>query len=43
MERKALGSSWNKYYCHYQKDGRYESTRTTFPFPQIVIILKNHF
>ncbi|TRY74076.1 hypothetical protein TCAL_06711 [Tigriopus californicus] len=22
MEKKALGSSWNKYYCHYQKDGR---------------------
>ena len=22
MEKKALGSSWNKYYCHYQKVGR---------------------
>ena len=22
MEKKALTTSWNKYYCHYQKEGR---------------------
>ena len=22
MEKKALGTTWNKYYCHYQRDGR---------------------
>lgn len=22
MEKKALGTAWNKYYCHYQKSGR---------------------
>ena len=22
MEKKALGTTWNKYYCHYQREGR---------------------
>ena len=21
-EKKALGTTWNKYYCHYQREGR---------------------
>ena len=22
MEKKALGTTWNKFYCHYQREGR---------------------
>ena len=22
MEKKALGTTWNKYYCHYQKEAK---------------------
>ena len=36
MEKKALGSSWNKYYCHYQKVGR-------APFPDFSGILISTF
>jgi len=23
MEKKALGTTWNKYYCHYQRENKY--------------------